>query len=277
MVGPGRSAARIVVFYAIFATIWILASDLVSRFTTVDADLLTIVAMLKGMLFIAVTSTLLFVLIRSYFARIEEAIGQMQQSQDQLQRSLRSTIDVLGKVVEIRDPYTAGHQERVRLLAVAIAKRMGMAESDIADIGTAAAVHDIGKMSVPAEILTKPGRLSPAEFDLIRVHAQSGYEILSEAEMPVDIAEIVHQHHERCDGSGYPRGLIGRQLLPGAKVLMVADVVEAICSHRPYRAALGLEAARAEIEKGAGILYDQGACRAFIDLYQAESALFPEG
>jgi HD-GYP domain-containing protein (c-di-GMP phosphodiesterase class II) len=274
--GPGRSAARIVLVYGGVATAWILASDAILRIGTVDPNLLTIVAVLKGVLFVAVTSALLFILIRGYFTHLEDAVQQLRDSKNRLQRSLESTVEVLGKVTETRDPYTAGHQRRVRQLAVAIADKMGMPEAEVAEIGIAGAVHDIGKISVPAEILTKPGSLSPVELELVHTHAQTGYEILLGAEMSGSIADLVHQHHERCDGSGYPQGLTGTEILKGAKVLMVADVVEAMSSHRPYRGARGLDAARAEIERGAGTVYDEEVCRALIDLLQGQHVLFNE-
>jgi HD-GYP domain-containing protein (c-di-GMP phosphodiesterase class II) len=266
-----------VLIYAVFATAWIVLSDSVTREITVDPNLLTTVAVLKGLLFVAVTSLILLVLIRGYFTRIADAVRQLQESRDQLEQSLQSTVEILGKVTEIRDPYTAGHQRRVRQLAVALAEKMELSESEIADIGTAAAVHDMGKISVPAEILTKPGALSPIEFDLIRGHAQSGFDLLAEARMPRNIAELVRQHHERYDGSGYPRGLTGDQILQGANILIVADVVEAMSSYRPYRPALGPEAALAEIEAGAGTRYDAVVSRAFVELSREGRDLFAQG
>jgi HD-GYP domain-containing protein (c-di-GMP phosphodiesterase class II) len=271
---PERSTVRIVLIYAVFAGVWIVLSDAVLRESTVDPNLLTLFAVLKGLLFVAVTSLILLVLIRGYFTRISEVVRELKVSRDQIEQSLQSTVEILGKVTEIRDPYTAGHQRRVRELAVAIAEKMGMPEAEIADIGTAAAVHDMGKISVPAEILTKPGSLSPIEFELIRAHSQGGFDLLSEARMPRNIAELVRQHHERCDGSGYPRGLKSAEILDGAKVLMVADVVEAMSSYRPYRPALGPDAALAEIEQGEGTLYDSAVCRALIALVAEGHDLF---
>jgi PAS domain S-box-containing protein/putative nucleotidyltransferase with HDIG domain len=179
-----------------------------------------------------------------------------RKTMERLGRELTSIIDVIGTVSEMRDPYTAGHQRRVSELATAIAVDLGLAESDVEDIRVAGLLHDIGKMSVPVEILSMPRVLSPAEYSLVKGHAEAGYNIIASAHMPDPIAELVHQHHERCDGSGYPRGLTAGDLLQGGKVLMVADVVEAMMSHRPYRPALGAEVALAEIEKGAGTLYD---------------------
>lgn len=183
--------------------------------------------------------------------------------------TLTSVTDVVGTVSEMRDPYTAGHERRVAELAVAIARDLGMELRDIGDLRTAALLHDVGKMSVPAQILTKPGALSATESSLIQAHSEAGYSILTSARVPEPIPEIVYQHHERVDGSGYPRGLKGADLLEGSKVLMVADVVEAMSSHRPYRPALGLDAAVAEIEAGAGTLFDARVVRSCVRVVRA--------
>jgi len=173
-----------------------------------------------------------------------------------LDQELSSVIDVIGKLSEIRDPYTAGHQRRVSELASALATDLGMSAGEIEDIRVAGLIHDIGKMSVPVELLAKPTTLTPMEFSVIMSHAEVGYSIISSAHVPGPIAELVFQHHERCDGSGYPRGMHGDELLDGAKILMVADVVEAMMSHRPYRPALGQDAALSEISEGSGETYD---------------------
>ena len=199
-----------------------------------------------------------------------------RRQMERLSKELTSVIDVLGTVAEMRDPYTAGHQRRVSELASAMARDMGMPEPDIEDIRIAGLIHDIGKMSVPAELLSRPSRLSSAEFSVIRVHAEAGYNIISSARMPGAIAELVYQHHERCDGSGYPRGLTANNLLQGGKVLMVADVVEAMMSHRPYRPALGLEAALSEIEHGAGRLYDAAVADSCHRLFRESAFAFSE-
>lgn len=251
--------------YAVVATIWILISDVVARVWTLNPNLLTGVSVAKGVVFVAVTSGLLFVLVRDYFARIQRVVDQLEDSEHQLRHAFESTVKVLGRVTEMRDPYTAGHQQRVSALAVAIARRMGMQETQVADIEIAGTIHDVGKMAVPFEILNKSGRLTPSELGMIHEHAQASYDILSHAHIPGDVVELVYQHHERCDGSGYPRGLKAQEILMGAKVLMVADVAEAISSERPYRPALGVEAARAEIEQGVGTLYDETVCHAFIE------------
>jgi PAS domain S-box-containing protein/putative nucleotidyltransferase with HDIG domain len=196
----------------------------------------------------------------------EEEIVRQRESID---RTLTSVIDIAGDIVELRDPYTAGHQRRVAQLATRIAQDLGMSNPEIADIRVAGLLHDMGKAGVPVEILSKPGAISPQEFALIQGHAEAGYRIAAAANMSESIAELIYQHHERCDGSGYPRGLLCDQMLPGAKLLAVADVVEAMMSHRPYRPALGIEAAMAEIERGAGSLYDSEVSKACIALFRA--------
>jgi PAS domain S-box-containing protein/putative nucleotidyltransferase with HDIG domain len=180
-----------------------------------------------------------------------------------LQESLEATVGALANTTEVRDPYTSGHQYRVARLATAIAEELHLSKDVIQGIKLAGAIHDIGKISVPSELLTKPGKLSTLEFQLIKTHAQAGYEIVKDVRFPWPIAQTILQHHERLDGSGYPNGLKGDQILTEARVLAVADVVEAMCAMRPYRAALGIEAALAEIEQGRGRIYDPkvvGAC-----------------
>ena len=179
--------------------------------------------------------------------------------------SMEATIAALAATVELRDPYTAGHQHNVSLLAAAIARDMGLSEHDIEGIRIAAVVHDVGKISVPAEILSKPGKLNPLEFELVKTHAQAGHDIVKGVTFPWPVAQMILQHHERLDGSGYPNGLQGNAILPGARILAVADVVEAMMARRPYREALGLDVALAEIEAGKGTRYDAAAvdaCRA---------------
>ncbi len=168
----------------------------------------------------------------------------------------RQLVSVLGAMAEMRDPYTAGHQKRVANLAVAIGEELGLAPKELEGLRLAASVHDIGKIMVPAEILSKPTKLTCLEYDLIKEHAEAGFQILKDVAFPWPIARIVHEHHERMDGSGYPNGLTGDQLLPESLIVAVADVVESMCAHRPYRAGLGTEAALREIEKNRGVLYD---------------------
>jgi HD-GYP domain-containing protein (c-di-GMP phosphodiesterase class II) len=174
----------------------------------------------------------------------------------QLLKSMEGTVLAMGSIVEMRDPYTAGHQNRVSELSSSIAQEMGLSESDVHGIHLAASIHDLGKIKVPAEILSKPSRLTDIEYSLIKDHPQAGYDILKTIDFPWPIAEIVYQHHERNDGSGYPRGLKAPEILIGAKILAVADTVEAMTSHRPYRPGLGVEAALGEITRGRGTYYE---------------------
>jgi HD-GYP domain-containing protein (c-di-GMP phosphodiesterase class II) len=170
--------------------------------------------------------------------------------------------------VEARDPYTSGHQLRSTDLARAIATEMGLPQEKIDGIRMAGSIHDIGKLSIPAEILSKPTRLTELEFSLIKEHSQKGYDMLKDVESPWPLAEIVYQHHERMDGSGYPRNLKGDDILMEARIMAVADVVESMASHRPYRPALGIEAALEEIKKNKGILYDDAVADACLRLFQ---------
>lgn len=203
-----------------------------------------------------------------YRAELERLVEERTRSLDRVRAELDSVTAVIGRTVELRDPYTAGHQRRVAELAAAIAAQMGMPPDEVDHIRVAGAMHDIGKISVPAEILSKPGSFSALEYELVKTHAKAGYDIVASAEIDGRIAEIVYQHHERLDGTGYPRGLTADSLLPGARVLMVADVVEAMMSHRPYRPAVGDEAALAEIRDGSGTRYDCSVVSACIALFE---------
>jgi len=189
-------------------------------------------------------------------AALKRMVTEVSAAGDQVRESLQGIIQVISLIIETRDPYTAGHQRGVADLAQAIARRMGLTEERIEGIRLAALVHDLGKISTPAEILAKPTKLTEAEMSMIRLHPWSGYEILKRVEFPWPIAQIVLQHHERNNGSGYPEGLSAPDILLEAKILGVADVVEAMCSHRPYRPALGREKALTEIRRNRGILYD---------------------
>jgi len=194
----------------------------------------------------------------------KRAEEKLTQSIKTLKRTLEETVNALASTIETRDRYTAGHQRRVTQLACAIAKGMGLSNDQIDGIRVAGSLHDIGKMHVPADILTKPGRLLDMEMDLIKMHPRVAYEILKEIEFPWPVAQAVLQHHERMDGSGYPQGLSGDDILVEARILAVADVVEAISSHRPYRPAIGLDTALEEISQKKGTLYDSrvvDACR----------------
>ena len=195
---------------------------------------------------------------------------------EQLQRTVEGAVLAMSHMVESRDPYTAGHERRVAELVTAIGKELGMAGPDLDALRLAGTIHDVGKIAVPAEILSKPGLLSEIEFDLIKAHPQTGFDILADVDFGSPVAELVLQHHERLDGSGYPRGLKGEEIFPAARILAVADVVEAMASHRPYRAALPLEDALAEIEAGAGIRFDAGVCEAAIRLFREQGFAFSE-
>jgi HD-GYP domain-containing protein (c-di-GMP phosphodiesterase class II) len=197
-----------------------------------------------------------------------QAEEKIEQGFKKLQKSMADTIKVISMIVETKDPYTAGHQEKVSKLAVAIADELHLSVEQIGGIQMAGAIHDIGKISVPAEILSKPGRLSDIEFQLIKVHPESGYEILKDIDFSMPVAQIVLQHHERMDGSCYPKGLKGEEILIEARIIAVADVVDAMASHRPYRTALGLDAALEEIEKNKGIIYDIAVVESCLKLFK---------
>ncbi|MBP7232925.1 MAG: HD domain-containing protein [Syntrophaceae bacterium] len=181
---------------------------------------------------------------------------ERQESLERLQQSLGATVRAISMTVETRDPYTAGHQRRVADLAYAIAREMNLDESRIDGLRMAGTIHDLGKLSIPAEILTKPTKLSHIEFEIVKTHSQAGYDILKDIDFPWPIARIVLEHHERIDGSGYPRHLKNNDILLESKILTVADVVEAMASHRPYRPSLGADQALEEITRNRGILYD---------------------
>lgn len=202
--------------------------------------------------------------------KMEQQLDELREANTRLYEMINGTVGAIAKLVEARDPYTAGHQERVSKLAFAIAAEMGMPEDDCEGIRVAGVIHDIGKVYVPSGILTRPGRLSEPEFAIIKMHPDIAYDVLSEIEFPWPIAEYVHQHHERLDGSGYPNALPAEEILPGSRVLMVADVVEAMTNHRPYKPAVGISAALEEIEQNSGHLYDAevtaACCRLFREL-----------
>jgi PAS domain S-box-containing protein len=197
-----------------------------------------------------------------------QAEEQLQHTLESLRKSMRTTIQVMVTIVEARDPYTSGHQIRSAGLARAIATEIGLPPDKIDGLRLAGSIHDIGKISIPSDILTKPTKLSELEFSMIKEHARRGYEMLKDVESPWPLAEIVYQHHERLDGSGYPRNLKGEDILIEARILAVADVVEAMASHRPYRPGLGINAALDEIEKNRGIFYDDTVAAACLKLFR---------
>ena len=196
------------------------------------------------------------------------AEDHLQSSLDRQEKALEGALKAMSLTLEIRDPYMAGHQHRVSSLAVAIAQEMNMPWEKIEGLRLAGIIHDIGKIAVPTEIMTKLGRLTKTEFKLIKDHPRVGYEIVKDIAFPWPVAHIILQHHERLDGSGYPEGLVGDAILPEARILAVADVVEAICALRPYRPALGLEKGLEEARKGRGICYDTRVVDACIKLFR---------
>jgi HD-GYP domain-containing protein (c-di-GMP phosphodiesterase class II) len=193
---------------------------------------------------------------------------RLKETLEHLRKAVGTTIQVMASAVESRDPYTAGHQTRSANLARAIATEMGLAQDRIEGLRMAGSIHDIGKLSIPAEILSKPSVLTKIESLLVKEHAQRGYDILKDVESPWPLAEIVYQHHERMDGSGYPRNLKGEEIIMEARIMAVADVVEAMASHRPYRPSLGIDAALEEIEKNRGALYDTTVANACLRLFR---------
>ena len=192
---------------------------------------------------------------------------QIDKTLNDLRKALGGTIEAMALTVETRDPYTAGHQRRVSNLARGIATEMGVSEDQIQGVRMAGVIHDIGKISVPGEILSKPGKISQNEFGIIKEHPQVGYNILKTVDFSWPIAQIVLQHHERMDGSGYPNGISGENILLEARILAVADVVEAMASHRPYRPALGIDIALKEISKNRGSSYDPKVVDACLRLF----------
>jgi len=209
-------------------------------------------------------------------SELKGAQTELAESNARLKRALDGTVRALSATVDLRDPYTAGHERRVAMLSEAIAARLGWEGERLAALRIAALVHDVGKIAVPSEILSKPGRLSETEVALIRQHPWVGRDLLTSVDFELPVAEIVHEHHERLDGSGYPAGLRGDEILPEARVVAVADVVEAMISHRPYRPALPLEVALAEIAGGAGVRYDAEVAAVCRRLFEEEGFTLPE-
>jgi HD-GYP domain-containing protein (c-di-GMP phosphodiesterase class II) len=201
----------------------------------------------------------------------KRAEEELKQSSGRLRKALGATVQSISIIVEMKDPYTAGHQQRVADLARSIATEMDLSADQRDFIRTTSAIHDIGKISIPSEILSKPTKLTDLEFRLIKTHSQSGYDILKDIDFPWPVADVVLQHHERMDGSGYPQGLKGNDILLEARIMAVADVVEAIASHRPYRPSLGIDFALEEISRNKGILYDADAVDACLKLFQEKS------
>ena len=198
----------------------------------------------------------------------------LSRSYDRMRQTIAGIIHTIAKIVESRDPFTAGHQMRVAELALAMGRWMKLDSERLQGLHTAALIHDIGKIHVPAEILSKPGNLTGIEIEMIRIHPQSGYDILKSIEFPWPVADIILQHHERLDGSGYPGGLRGEAILLESRIIAVADVVEAMAMHRPYRSALGLDLALAEIRDHRGVFYDTDAVEACLTLFVGKEFKF---
>ena len=201
---------------------------------------------------------------------IEERTGELQQANARLTCAIEGTIEAMAKAIELKDPYTSGHQQRVADIARSIARRMKIPPQSTEAVYYAGLIHDLGKLTIPSEILTYPRKLTDAEYAIVKQHPQTAYDILKSVEFPWSLADIILQHHERIDGSGYPRGLTGRDMTVEGKILAVADVVEAMAAHRPYRPALGIEEAMAEVERYKGTLYDPTVVEALRALLKAD-------
>lgn len=201
---------------------------------------------------------------------LDQRAEELKASYEKIQMILDGTVFAMSKIVESRDPYTAGHQQQVARIAGIIADRMSLPRDQVEAIRVSGSLHDIGKIAVPSEILTKPGRLSRLEMEMVKTHSQNAYDILKTIEFPYPIAQIILQHHERMDGSGYPQGLKGGDILLEARILAVADVLEAMSAHRPYRPALGVEIAIEEIVTHRNILYDTDVVDTCLRIYRAE-------
>jgi putative two-component system response regulator len=208
---------------------------------------------------------------RMYRQDLEKMVAERTS---QLKKALDGIIQTIASIIEIRDPYTAGHQTGVARLALAIAQGMGLSHDQAEGVRVAGTIHDLGKISVPAEILSKPGKLSGMEFSIIKTHPQVGYDILKDIAFPWPLARLVFQHHEKMDGSGYPQGLSGEDILLEARILCVADVVEAMASHRPYRPSLGIDKALEEIQQNRCTFYDPEVVDVCLKLFKEKGFKF---
>jgi len=207
---------------------------------------------------------------KTYAVHFMEDMTERIQLSDKLHESLEGTIQAIAAAEEVRDPYTAGHQNRVAEIACAIGREMGLPADQTEGIHMGGRIHDIGKIHLPSEILSKPTRLTAIEYSLIQSHSEVGYDLLKDIDFPWPVADIAHQHHERMDGTGYPQGLKGDEICLEARIVAVADVVEAMTNHRPYRAGLGIEKALAEIERGRGSIYDTDVADACLHLFHEQ-------
>ena len=217
-----------------------------------------------------------FIAVITDFTAKFHAEDRLRQTLGRVQRTLGATVNALATTIERRDPYTSGHQQRVASLACAIARELQVTPDNIEGINIAALVHDIGKIHIPSEILSKPSRLSDIEFAMIKTHSQVGYDILKDIEFDWSVPDMVLQHHEKLDGSGYPCGLKGDEIIFEARIITVADIVEAMASHRPYRPGLGIEIALDEIQKNSGKYYDPGIVEACVKLFRNDSFQFSD-
>jgi putative two-component system response regulator len=213
--------------------------------------------------------------------KLQDKVRELEAANERLQASERrsraltaAVVQTITKMVEYRDPYTTGHERRVGDLAAAIGAKLGYRDEELDGLRMGGYLHDVGKVAIPAEILTKPGRLTENEFRLIQGHTEIGYDILAGIDFPWPVAELARQHHERLDGKGYPRGLVGDQILPAARVIAVADVVESMASHRPYRPSLGPAKAIEEIQQGRGTRYDPAVVDACVRLFEEDGYTF---
>jgi len=201
---------------------------------------------------------------------------ERQKSVEMLRKGLAATVQAISMAVEVRDPYTSGHQKRVADLVRAIATEMALPLPQVEGLRMASVIHDIGKLSIPSEILSKPSKLTPVEYQLLQQHAQAGFDILKDIDFPWPVARVILQHHERLDGSGYPNGIKGDEILLEARILSVADVVEAMATHRPYRPSLGIGPALEEISVNRGVLYDPGVVDICLGLFREKGYRLPD-
>jgi len=266
---PGRSFSNgVSLAYAAAGSAWILAgSGAADHLFGADITALWWFEIAKGLVFVVVTALALKVLLQRELRQRGEAERAQARAAERLELLLQETVGALSHTLSQRDPYTAGHQERVAALSVAIAQRMGLDKDRLDSIRIGALLHDIGKISIPAELLSKPGRLTTDEFALVKGHVASGQAIVGKIAFPPAVHAVVGQHHERLDGSGYPAALAGDAIALEARIVAVADVVEAMISHRPYRPGLGIRAAVEEIRAQRGTTLDAAvvdACLAVV-------------
>ncbi len=207
---------------------------------------------------------------------LDKAHEETKNSYIKVKKTLEDMVETLASIVEIKDPYTAGHQKRVAEISIAIAKELGLSSKNIYAVKNASLIHDIGKINIPQSILAKPGKISDLEFSMIKAHPQHSYDMICKIEFEGNIAKTVLQHHERLDGSGYPNGLKEKDITPEAKIIAVADVVEAMSSHRPYRPALGIDKAIGELVKNKGKKYDPKVVDICVKLFRNNDFILKE-